>query len=235
MAQDAAYLVDFDGTITSGDISSALAAFYGGQAYLEIENRYRRREITIRQWLQSIAKLLPADMEVLISKALEWAEIRPGFQLFLKKAREQNSPVVVASDGFGFYIEPVFEHFGLPVEDMVIYRNETVVGSTGKLEVQCLHAHPICTVCGNCKASHVVGLKEEGRAVVYIGDGANDRFGASWSDHICARDKLARACREYNFPYTSWTDFYDIMKIKKLVPEDRSHRALCFPLGNGVK
>ncbi len=235
MTSSVAYVVDFDGTITTRDISNELAFYYGGEAYLEIENQYKRREMPIRQWLQEVAKLLPADLEMLRSKALEWARIRPGFQRFLEHAREQKSPLLVASDGFGFYIEPVLERHGLLTDDIIICRNETAVGRAGALEVQYPYGHEVCRVCGNCKAAHVVGFKEEGRPVIYVGDGGNDRFGAFWSDHACARDKLAEACRENGFPFSEWTDFYDIIKVEKPAISDRCSSSLCLPRGGGIK
>lgn len=235
MNLNTAYIVDFDGTITTMDITSELALHYGGSAYMEIENSYRQREIPIQVWLQQIAKLIPADMELLKKQALEWAEIRPGFEKYLQHVRAKKIPVIVASDGFGFYIEPILKQHGLLGQIDHIYRNDTSVNQSGILEVLNPHAHKICTFCGNCKAAHVIRLKEEGRSVIYIGDGSNDRFGASWSDHICARDELAAACRENNFYYSPWEDFYDIIAVDRPDLKDRSEFSLCCPQGSGIK
>jgi 2-hydroxy-3-keto-5-methylthiopentenyl-1-phosphate phosphatase len=235
MNPDAAYVVDFDGTITTLDISTELALYYGSSTFMEIENSYRQREIPIQVWLQRIVKLLPADMEQLKIKALGWADIRPGFERFLEHARNHGRPVVVASDGFGFYVEPILEQHGLLEQINFIYRNDIFINPKNSLEVSNPHAHKICTICGNCKAAHVVRQKEKGLAVIYIGDGSNDRFGASWSDHVCARDELAEACREYNLPYSQWDDFYDIIKVERPGFSDRSEDSLCCPLGSGIK
>ena len=235
MNSNTAYVVDFDGTITTRDITSDLALYYGGSAYMKIETSYREQEIPILVWLQQIAKLIPADIEQLNKKALEWAVIRPGFEKFLQHVHFQNIPVVVASDGLGFYIETIFEQHGLLGQINQIYRNDTVVNKAGTLEVLNPHAHKICAVCGNCKAAHVIRLKEEDRSVIYIGDGSNDRFGASWSDHVCARDELAEACRVYNFSYSQWDDFYDIIEVNRPEISNRSEGSLCCPRGIGVK
>lgn len=235
MNSNTAYVVDFDGTITTRDITSELASHYGGSAYMEIENSYRKREIPIQIWLQKIARLLPADMKQLKAQALQWAAIRPGFESFLKHARDLDSPLIVASDGFGFYIESILEQHGLLGEISAIYRNETFVNQDGILEVHSPHAHKTCTICGNCKAAHVIRLKEAGRSVIYIGDGSNDRFGASWSDHVCARDDLVQACRDYNFTCSQWVDFYDIIKVERPGLSDRSEDSLCCPQGDGIK
>jgi 2-hydroxy-3-keto-5-methylthiopentenyl-1-phosphate phosphatase len=235
MTLDTAYVVDFDGTITTRDITSELALYYGGSAYMEIENSYRHREIPIRVWLQRIAKLLPADMEQLKTKALKWAVIRPGFKRFLEHAHSNGRPVIIASDGFGFYVELILERHGLLGQIDKIYRNDTSINRKKELEVRNPHAHKTCTVCGNCKAAQVVRLKEKGRSVIYIGDGSNDRFGASWSDHVCAREELAEACLVHNFTYSQWNDFYDIIKVNRPELSDRSEASLCCPMGSGVK
>ncbi len=235
MSLSTAYFIDFDGTITVNDLSSELAAYYGGKAHREIENKYRRREIPIREWLQANAKVIPADMDLLHSKALEWAVIRPGFESFLEHARDQKNPVVIASDGFGFYIEPILEKHGLLDQVSHIYRNATFVDQNGNLVVNHPHSHPVCSVCGNCKAAHVVKIKSENRPVLYIGDGSNDRFGASWSDHVCARDKLAESCREFKIKYSPWNDFYDIMRIDKPGLKNCANHSLCLPQGSGIK
>lgn len=235
MTTNAAYVVDFDGTVTTKDLSSELAAFFGGTEFMEIENRYRNREIPIKIWLQSIAKSLPRDMDILLAKALQWTEIRPGFDSFLDHAIEQDSQVFIASDGFGFYIEPILEEYNLLHKVDYIYRNDTFVDGHGKLQVVTPHAHSVCTVCGNCKAAHVLDLKEKGIPVIYIGDGSNDRFGASWSDYICPRDQLEKICKENDFNYSPWFDFYDIIKVKSPSLQDRSAISFCSPRGNGIK
>lgn len=235
MTKNAAYVVDFDGTVTTKDLSSELAAFFGGTVFMEIEQRYRNREIPIKAWLQSIAKSLPRDMDTLLAKSLQWAVIRPGFESFLDHAIAQGSQVIIASDGFGFYIEPILEKHNLLQKVDHIYRNDTFTDDHEKLQVVTPHEHSICTVCGNCKAAHVLDLKEKDVPVIYIGDGSNDRFGASWSDHICPRDQLEEICKKNDFNYSPWFDFYDIIKVKSPTLQDRSDISFCSPRGSGIK
>ena len=232
---DFTYVIDFDGTVTTNDISSELAAYYGGTTYNEIEEKYRRREIPIKEWLRQIVKVLPPDLKSLLSKSLLWAEIRPGFNDFLDHAREMKSTIVIASDGFGFYIEPILDQFNLLEKIDFIYRNDTIISEEGTLKIINPHAHTICPVCGNCKASHVLKSKKAGKPVIYVGDGSNDRFGAFWSDLIWARDRLAEACKKHHIYYSPWNDFYDIIKLEKPVLKDCSDHSLCLPDGRGIK
>lgn len=235
MAGMAAYVVDFDGTVTTEDLSTKLAMYCGGQAYLDIENAYRSREMTIKQWLQRIIRLFPADIDMLLSKAFEWADIRPGFESFLKFADQHNRPVYIASDGLGFYIKPILENQDLLGYIKAVHCNETTVNSSGILQISNPFAHQSCAVCGNCKANLVVKLKDAGYPVIYIGDGSNDRFGAFWSDQICARDHLVDTCRRHGFDYKAWNDYYDIVKVIAPQLTDCSERALCCPQGSGIR
>ncbi|MGM0651750.1 MAG: MtnX-like HAD-IB family phosphatase [Bacillota bacterium] len=235
MISNGAYLVDFDGTITTIDISQEMATCFGGTEYAKIEQMYRNRQIPIRKWLRLAAEKLPPDPKRLLEKAMEWAEIRPGFEEFLNFAGSEGRSVVVASDGFGFYIEPILRYYGLYEKVDLVFKNNTFLNSKGSLEVNTPYAHKVCTVCGNCKSSHVIRLKEEEKMVIYIGDGSNDRFGASWADHVCARDQLLAYCHKYNFSYSQWDNFYDIINIEFPQSCDRAQESLCNPRGNGVR
>ncbi len=228
-----AYVVDFDGTITSTDLSCELAAYFCYDLYVEIEEKYRRREMPIRSWLEQVSALLPPDLKLLREKSLEWVKLRPGFERFLDHARNHDCEVVVASDGLGFYIEPVLKEYGLLERISYIYSNNILVDGPEKLKLIKPYAHRVCTVCGNCKASHVVCLKRKGIPVIYIGDGSNDRFGASWSDYIFARDKLAEACLEHDLSYSSWNDFYDIIAVEPCDLKEHNRKTLCLPDGRG--
>jgi 2-hydroxy-3-keto-5-methylthiopentenyl-1-phosphate phosphatase len=235
MAPETAYVIDFDGTVTTRDITTELGLFFGGTKFIEIDRSYQAKQIPIKSWLQAEVTLLPADLVILKNKAFEWAEIRPGFKTFLQKARAGNNPVIIASDGLGFYIEPILERSGLLGEVDLICRNDTFLNDQGLLEILNPHAHPTCLVCGNCKARIVVQQKAAGRPVVYIGDGSNDRFGASWADLIFAREELAINCEKHNLAYSPWGDFYDIINVTEPELTDREAKALCCPLGAGVK
>jgi len=207
-----AYVVDFDGTITATDLSTGLAQHFGSERFQEIEGLYRQRKIGMRDWLDGMSALLPADFDLLMKYVVDHAVIRPGFKDFLRFAREQGCPVTIASDGFGFYIEPVLERFGCLEYIDTIYRNKALPREDGTLRIETPYRHPACPVCGNCKPLHVLELKRQGWKVFYIGDGSNDRFGASWSDYIFARDRLARCCKEHGIPFNPWEDFFDIIR-----------------------
>lgn len=212
-----AYVLDFDGTITTKDISKELAIHYNEDQFWLIHNAYKKRELGMRDWLKQSAALLPSDYDQLITTALSYAVVRPGFNEFIDYANVRSRPVVIASDGFGFYIEPILESVGTLNKITKIYRNELEIKGQCLPSVKYVHAHNNCKICGNCKANHVNELKSNGFHVIFVGDGTNDIYGASASNYIAARDRLADLCSNEKLSYHSWEDYFDLVSVSDLI------------------
>ncbi len=227
-ARKTAYVLDFDGTVTSIDISTELALKFGGRIFEKTEWAYLGKQIGMREWLARACSVLPPDLDYLISLSLNMARLRPGFVEFLQFARSHSCKVYIASDGLAFYIEPVLDKFGCRKLIDGIYMNETVIGREG-LKIVVNHSHPTCRICGNCKASHVARLKQKDYRVIYVGDGMNDRFGASRADMVFARDRLAGYFQKNNFPFNPWVDFYDVMRLSGSGVKQSIPAPLCHP------
>lgn len=227
-----AYVLDFDGTVTEKDITSAMARHYGGEHYPECSAAYHRGEFGMKEWLERMSAHLPTDGEAVLAFARERAALRPGLKVFLRSVHRQGHPLYIASDGFGLYIEPILEMHGCRDYVTGIFRNRTLEGN-GQLKTLTPHAHRSCPVCGNCKAALVSGLLEEGYRVLYVGDGFNDRFAAAYADIIFARDRLAAACTAAGIPYQPWDNFHDLLKGADPVNNHRGHR-FCDPAGEGI-
>lgn len=226
-----AYVVDFDGTVTTNDITSILAKRYAGAAASQVYRRYRQGEIGMKEWLDEMVRYFPADQEEMLSIACEAADFRPGFAQFIQLAHDAERPLYIASDGFGFYMKPILERHGFLKYIDGIYGNRLVIGSDDSVIIETPHFTPDCGLCGNCKAAHVVELKDKGYRVVYIGNGLNDRFGATHADLIFARagDRLAEYCSAHKIAFTPFNDFHDIIEFA--YPEKLTNRIdpLCKP------
>lgn len=226
-----AYVMDFDGTFTEKDITSTMARYYGKEHYLKCSAAYKQGKFGMKVWLARMSAFLPADLGELLEFAATRAAFRPGVEEFLEFAVSKGCPVYIASDGFGLYIEPVLEMHGCRKYITGIYRNRTLPGS-GRLETLTPHAHQNCPVCGNCKADHVIRLQKEGRRVIYVGDGSNDRFGAAHADGVYARDRLAEACTTAGIPFRRWDDFYDLLNHDDFADKNHNY-TFCDPAGKG--
>jgi 2-hydroxy-3-keto-5-methylthiopentenyl-1-phosphate phosphatase len=230
-ASKIAYVIDFDGTVTEKDLTSAAARHFGKEHYLACNEAYKRGEFGMKEWLARMSAILPPDPAELMAFARARAVLRTGLKEFLQHARSMERPVYIASDGFGLYIEPILEMHGCREYVAGIYCNR-IRSRNGRIETITPHAHASCPVCGNCKASHVMGLQEKGCRVIYVGDGMNDRFGAAYADAVFARDRLAQICTAAGIPFQPWNDFYDI--IEAGVPVKNNHgRKFCNPAGEG--
>lgn len=233
MRQKTAYLLDFDGTVTVRDISTELASRFGGREFEEIKQAYLGKRIGMREWLDKGSSFLPADLDYLISLSLDMAVLRPGFTRFLQFARSGGCKVYIASDGLGFYIEPVLEKYSCRHLIDGIFMNEMVKGKDG-LEIVINHPHPTCRICGTCKALQVAKLKRQGYKVIYVGDGMNDRFGASRADVVFARDRLAAYFQKHGHTFNPWVDFNDIIRSSSSELMQDISVPLCDPEGEGL-
>ena len=202
-----AILVDYDGTIARTDVSDALMAPYVTPDWEARVAEYDAGRVGSRGLMEWEIGLITADPDELSARAAAQPHDE-GFAPFVQRAQDAGIPVEVVSDGFGFFIEPALRSLG--VADVPVVTASTTFDAGQRPSIEFPNGHPSCFVCGTCKRNRVLAHQSAGRAVVFIGDGASDRYAAGYSDHVWAKEQLAQLCREHGWAYRPWNDFAEI-------------------------
>jgi 2,3-diketo-5-methylthio-1-phosphopentane phosphatase len=202
-----AILVDYDGTIARTDVSDSLMAEFVDAEWEAKAAEYDAGRIGSRRLMEWEIGLIRADPADLVATAAAQPH-DPGFVPFVRRAQAAGVPVEVVSDGFGFFIEPALRSLG--VEGVPVVTARTTFGENGRPRIEFPNGHPTCHVCGTCKRNRVLAHQAAGRAVVFVGDGASDRYAAGYSDVVFAKEQLVQLCLEYGWPFHRWTEFREI-------------------------
>lgn len=203
-----AAVIDFDGTICPKDVSEEILAEFASPEWWEIDLEFQRGEIGSRECLVRQAALLSGSRETMLEFALGRFRLEPSFAPFVAWAREAGIDVVVASDGFGFYVEPMLKAAG--AEGLTVFTNETRLEEGEPPAFSFLHGHPICVGCGTCKMLVVLRSRERHGPVAFVGEGHSDRFGALYSDLVFAKKALIDICRQDGVAFRRWETFDDV-------------------------
>jgi 2-hydroxy-3-keto-5-methylthiopentenyl-1-phosphate phosphatase len=204
-----AVVVDFDGTICPHDISEEILRAFGSAEWWDIDVEFQSGEIGSRECLVRQAALLRGRQEEMLELALERYPLEPSFAPFVAWARESGIEVSVASDGLGFYVEPMLRAAG--VEGLTVRTNDfTLDGGPPRLGFP--HGHPVCVGCGTCKMRIVLQHRERAGAVAFVGEGHSDRYGALYADLVFAKERLVEICRRDGIPFLPWETFRDVRK-----------------------
>jgi 2-hydroxy-3-keto-5-methylthiopentenyl-1-phosphate phosphatase len=200
-------LVDFDGTISRGDVTDALLAAHATDpAWRSRDDAYVAGRVGSRALLAWDATILEQDRAKLEATArLQPAD--PTFARFVAAVRDLGAAVEVVSDGLGFYVEPYLDRLG--VGDLPVATSRLDF-SARPFRLEFPFGHPACFVCGTCKRERVRAHQEAGRFVAFVGDGDSDRYGAWQADLVFAKDRLARLCEAEGWPYLRWERFADV-------------------------
>jgi len=199
--------LDFDGTITETDSQHLILTHFLGERWREVDDAWRRGEITAvdrseAQWgmlevgPEEVGRLL-ADKAVLSNGAIE----------LIQAAEGRGWDVVIMSDGFRFYIEPLLEKYGL-LNTMLI-ANELRWSEAGP-KAEPLHQHPTCRHCANCKLWEVRTRRLGGAGLVMVGDGRADRGAALAAHRVFAKDNLVKYCTLWGIPYEPFESLADV-------------------------
>ena len=199
-------VVDFDGTICEQDVSEELLQAFAPAAWWDIDLEFRRGEIGSRECLTRQAALLSGTQDELLRFAVDRYPIEPSFAPFVAWARESGIEPVVASDGMGFYVEPMLRAAG--VEGLRVLTNEPLPGGPAK-GFRFGSSHPECVGCGTCKMQIVQRARANG-AVAFVGEGHTDRYGALFADVVFAKKHLPEICRADGVPFIAWETFDDV-------------------------
>jgi 2-hydroxy-3-keto-5-methylthiopentenyl-1-phosphate phosphatase len=186
--------LDFDGTISVGDVGVHLLQRVGSPGWEAIDAEYDAGEIGSRVCLLDEWDLLPKDPDLLRSVAAE-IPLDPDLEPLVAGLRAAGAEVSVVSDGFGFYATEELAHLGIPI------LTNAVDWSTGTLEFPNQDRCCACSSCGTCKQAPIKDARHRGRSTVMVGDGTSDRKAALLADVVFAKGPLARWCAANGVPH----------------------------------
>jgi 2-hydroxy-3-keto-5-methylthiopentenyl-1-phosphate phosphatase len=215
LSRRAAYVCDFDGTISPSDIGAAFARRFspGGTAESpEFLDRWRRGEMGHRELTEAQCRLLAVSE----AEALEFIrnfELDPTFAPFVREARERGDEVHVASEGFDFYVRDRLVQAGLA--ELPWSANHARFEGR-RLTPEFAPIEDGCGRCGNCKGARVRALHRRGLEVTLVGDGLSDRCGAQVADRVFARGGLLEWCREQSIAAQPFETFADVARLARV-------------------
>lgn len=203
-----AFLIDYDGTISTIDMSDELVRVASSEQELQaLDQPYRQGTIGTRALLEAEVRLLPRDPAAL-RDVIENQRHDPTFGPFVHAVRALGATVEVVSDGLGFFVPPAIAAIG--VGDLPIYAAAVEFGPDGPT-IRFPAGNPACPVCGTCKRSRVLAHQEAGRHVIFVGDGFSDQFAVSYADTVFAKGDLTEICRDRGVDFQPWSTFNDIL------------------------
>lgn len=212
-------VTDFDGTAARDDVQVSIMQTFTGDEWLKANQIWDRGELTTAQRARAQWDLLRERNvgEEALHEVIGRAELDPYFPELVTECRKRNWPVVVASDGFDYYITPILERAGL--SDLPVYCN-SLICSDGEYRMNFRsETNGGCGRCGNCKRVIVEQLRAEAQSkganprIVFIGDGNADRCGAEVADLIFAKRKLRTWCEQNGVEYIPFETMADVAAV----------------------
>jgi 2-hydroxy-3-keto-5-methylthiopentenyl-1-phosphate phosphatase len=200
---------DFDGTISTRDISYEILDRFSIGGWQGVDERYTRGEIGSQEAFRLILEKIKATKSELIDYISTLSPpIDPHFVEFYHYLKARGIDLVIISDGFFFYIKLLLEREG--IVDVPIYANDIVEDAAGTLVPVFPHHNPQCDKCGNCKSDVIKELKRDHDHIIFVGDGYSDLCASELADTLFAKRLLMKHAAEHRLVYTYFHDFSDV-------------------------
>lgn len=205
--------VDFDGTITRGDVGDALFERFGGDRSAGAVAAYRRGEISAVECYRRECEACGVVSLDALGAFLAEREIDPTFAPFEAWCRGRGHPVTILSDGMDRYIRPILDRHGLGhvpfVSNLLELRPDGAPG-----QVRFVPSFPntdeTCDRCASCKRNHMLNAAADDDVIVYAGEGYSDRCPVEYADVVFAKDELRKHCEERSIAYYPYASFADV-------------------------
>ncbi|RCK73603.1 MAG: 2-hydroxy-3-keto-5-methylthiopentenyl-1-phosphate phosphatase related protein [Ignavibacteriae bacterium] len=207
--------IDFDGTISIGDVGYKLFLHFAGDKTNKIVENYINGKLTAIEFYEELIKACGAISSTDLFSFIDVQKIDTTFLDFLNfcSTKNQNEKVLdlfVVSDGFDLYIERILKKY--QISNLKFFANKLKIQDNGKLTAEFPYTDEECTKCACCKRNHLLTLSADEDIIVYIGNGFSDQCAVNFADIVFARDKLQTYCQEKNISYYLYTNFNDVTK-----------------------
>lgn len=203
---------DFDGTVTTSDVTDVLLKQLAHPSWQEIEERWVNGEIDDCQCMAQQIALIDGAWPNIVKVVDNSIAIDPHFKSFMALCNSMNIPVYIGSNGLDRIIKHILNRECIEVEGYWAYR--LVEGNKSwSLEF------PQGEKRGKCKTPSSIACKcallEKKRTdsdpyKIVIGDSKSDFCWSTQADFVFAKTKLAQYCLEQDIDHQTFVDFSHI-------------------------
>jgi 2,3-diketo-5-methylthio-1-phosphopentane phosphatase len=220
--------IDFEGTITSGDVGYEMFSKFTNGLNESTVDLYRNGKINSFECLERECEIwnqAPPDQKA-IFEFLANRQLRAGFPEFVSFLGEQGITPVILSEGFDFYIDHILKVRGLGDIERISNRARI---DDGVISPEFPYYGQGCGQCSNCKGYHIRKSTLPGDISVFIGDGHSDVHASECADLLFARSFLKYHLAENGRFFYNFEDFHDI----RMIFDEIMEREICFA-GNRI-
>lgn len=196
---------DFDGTISTEDVTDSLLQRFGRDGWEGLEAAWQRGEIGSRECMKGQVALLDLDRDELDAH-LATLSVDPHFAAFARSAHVLGVPLHVVSDGIDHAIHAVLERHGLG--HLPVLANHLRQTGPRSWRLDSPWASASCRrASGNCKCERLAEQQARHGRVLFIGDGSSDFCVSGRADFVLAKHKLIGHCAANGIAHAAFTDF----------------------------
>ena len=204
---------DFDGTITTEDVSFIILDKFASGDWRPLLKEYRAGKISVGHLNTEAFAMVNADKQDLLKAISGRIKIRDGFHELVTYCRKRNCHIVIVSNGLDFYIKAILNEIGLG--DIPVSAAQTSFLPEG-LQVRYVGPDGLCLQDG-FKETHVASFLRNGYQIIYVGNGISDFPAAKRCHHVFATGELLACCKETNLECNAFTDFNTIIKTLEIL------------------
>ncbi|MDP2637706.1 MAG: MtnX-like HAD-IB family phosphatase [Candidatus Levybacteria bacterium] len=220
-----AIVCDFDGTITLQDVTDEILNKFGDSSWHNIGELYSNGDIPHAEMNKRFVSLLLTTPTKLKNFLKETIQLRDGFTDFVNLCRKSNTPLIIISSGWDFYIkfsikEAVFinnldeistrKMDSIPVISNNIFYNKT----NYKWYLKLPWSSHSCEISSPCKGNITKLLREKGfNNIISIGNSETDICMAQESDLVFATGSLVDVCLKKSITFQRFQSFAEINKV----------------------
>lgn len=212
-----AVLCDFDDTTAVENVAEMIMVRFGGDGWRDLRQEFHQGRFTLREYQEAAFSMAHAGRDEMVAEVQEKATLRPYFKELHAYCRRHDIPLAIVSNGLDFYVEALLAREGL--SDVPYYTVQARFSSDG-IGFGYPDAARGCSDFGNCKCLVLDRYRDQGRRVLYVGDGRSDFCVATAADLVFARSDLARYCETYGINYVPFRDFGDVLAVVEQVIEE---------------
>ena len=211
--------IDFDNTITLGDVlDGVIEKFSPDDNWRVLEADWEAGRIGAKECLDGQLRGLRATWPE-FERHLAGVRLDDGFTVLIDFVKRQGGELVIVSDNFDLIVGHILERRGLAA---VTVRANHLEVAGDRVVPSFPFGNPNCPGCAHCKKTHFIPPNDDGRRVVYIGDGRSDLCPSRHADIVFAKSSLLAQLRAEKVPCIPFGDLTEVVgTLQKLIYEHK--------------